>query len=101
MNQQVGSSLDGFLSEEGLLEEAQAHAIKRVIAWQLMEAMKNEGITKTKMAALLNTSRTQVNRLLDAKSDVTLNSLQRAAGLVGRKIRIELVAESSFEHQLE
>lgn len=93
MNQHIGSSLEDFLSGEGLFEDAQAHAVKRVIAWQLIQAMKNEGMTKTRLATLLNTSRTQVNRLLDPESDVTLNSLQRAANLVGRKIRIELVTE--------
>jgi antitoxin HicB len=87
----VGSSLDDFLKEEGIFEEAQAQAIKEVVAWQLAEAMKARSISKARMATLLKTSRSQVDRLLDAKSDVTLSSLQRAAALVGRKVQIELV----------
>ena len=93
-DQPIGSSLDGFLQEEGLLEETQAQAIKEVIAWQLGQAMKDKGISKTRMATLLKTSRTQVNRLLDPENDITLSTLQRAAALVGRKVRIDLVAEN-------
>jgi predicted XRE-type DNA-binding protein len=87
----VGSSLDDFLKEEGIFEEAQAQAIKEVVAWQLAEAMKKKNISRRRMATLLKTSRTQVNRLLDPKDDITLSSLQRAALLVGRKVRVELV----------
>jgi predicted XRE-type DNA-binding protein len=87
----VGSTLDDFLKAEGIFEEAQAQAIKEVVAWQLAEAMKERSITKARMATLLKTSRSQVDRLLDAQSDVTLSSLQRAAALVGRKVQIELV----------
>ena len=87
----VGSSLDDFLKEEEIFDEAQAQAIKEVIAWQLAEAMKKKNISRRRMATLLKTSRTQVNRLLDPKDDVTLSSLQRAALLVGRKVRVELV----------
>jgi antitoxin HicB len=87
----VGSSLDAFLKEEEIFEEAQAQAIKEVIAWQLAEAMKKKNISRRRMATLLKTSRTQVNRLLDPKDDITLSSLQRAALLVGRKVRVELV----------
>ncbi len=87
----VGSSLDDFLKEEEIFDEAQAQAIKEVIAWQLAEAMKKKNISRRRMATLLKTSRTQVNRLLDPKDDITLSSLQRAALLVGRKVRVELV----------
>jgi predicted XRE-type DNA-binding protein len=87
----IGSSLDDFLKEEGIFEEAEAQAIKEVIAWQLAEAMKKKNISRRRMATLLKTSRTQVNRLLGPKDDVTLSSLQRAAVLVGRKVRVELV----------
>jgi predicted XRE-type DNA-binding protein len=87
----TGSSLDDFLKEEGIFEEAQAQAIKEVVAWQLDEAMKKRKISKNKMAALLKTSRTQVDRLLNPKSDITLGSLQRAAAIVGRRVSIELV----------
>jgi predicted XRE-type DNA-binding protein len=87
----MGSSIDDLLKEEGIFEEAQAQAIKEVVAWQLAEAMKKKKISKNKMAALLKTSRTQVDRLLDPKNDITLGSLQRAAAMVGRRVNIELV----------
>ena len=87
----MGSSVDDFLKEEGIFEEAQAQAVKEVVAWQLAEAMKKKKISKNKMAALLKTSRTQVDRLLSAKDDITLSSLQRAAAIVGRRVTIELV----------
>ena len=87
----MGSSIDDFLKEEGIFEEAQAQAVKEVVAWQLAEAMKEQKISKNKMAALLKTSRTQVDRLLNPKDDITLSSLQRAAAMVGRRVSIELV----------
>ena len=86
----MGSSIDDFLKVEGIFEEAQAEAIKEVVAWQLAEAMKQQKISKNKMATLLKTSRTQVDRLLDPKNDITLGSLQRAAAMVGRRVSIEL-----------
>ncbi len=87
----MGSSIDDFLKEEGVFEEAQAQAVKEVVASQLAEAMKSRKISKNKMATLLKTSRTQVDRLLDPKNDITLGSLQRAAAIVGRRVTIELV----------
>ncbi|MBI4877138.1 MAG: XRE family transcriptional regulator [Acidobacteria bacterium] len=87
----MGSSIDDFLKEEGIFEELQAQAIKEVVAWQLAEAMKEKKISKARMAELLKTSRTQVDRLLDPENDITLSSLQRAAAMVGRKVMIELV----------
>ncbi|HTA70787.1 MAG TPA: hypothetical protein VK776_21030 [Bryobacteraceae bacterium] len=87
----MGSSIDDFLKKEGIFEETQAQAIKEVVAWQLAEAMKKQKISKNKMAVLLKTSRTQVDRLLDPKNDITLSSLQRAAAMVGRRVSIELV----------
>jgi hypothetical protein len=86
-----GSSIDDFLKEEGIFEEAQAQAVKEVVAWQLAQAMKKRKISKAGMAALLKTSRTQVDRLLDPKRDITLSSLQRAAAMVGRRVTVELV----------
>ena len=77
----MGSSIDDFLREEGLFGEAQTQAIKEVVAWQLSEAMRKKKISKARMATLLKTSRTQVDRLLDPKNDVTLSSLQRAAAI--------------------
>jgi antitoxin HicB len=87
----MGSSIDDFLKKEGIFEEAQAQAVKEVVAWQLAEAMKKRKISKSKMVALLKTSRTQVDRLLDPRNDITLSSLQRAAAMVGRRVSIELV----------
>ncbi len=74
----MGSSIDDFLKEEGIFEEAQAQAVKEVVAWQLAEAMKKQKISKNKMAALLKTSRTQVDRLLDPKR--RHHALKPAAG---------------------
>ena len=87
----IGSSLDDFLKHEDIFDEAQAQAVKEVVAWQLAEAMKARSLTKARMAVLLKTSRSQLDRLLDPKNDITLSSLQRAAAIVGRKVRIELV----------
>ena len=88
-NKNMGSSIDDCLKEEGIFEEAQA--VKEIVAWQLAEAMKKKKISKNKMATLLKTSRSQVDRLLDPKNDITLGSLQRAAAMVGRRVNIELV----------
>ena len=87
----MGSNIDDFLKEEGIFEEAEMQAVKEVVAWQLTEAMKKKKISKNKLAMLLRTSRTQVDRILDPKHDITLGSLQRAAAMVGRRVTIELV----------
>jgi len=87
----LGSSIDDFLRKENIFEEAQAQAIKEVVAWQLAKAMKKRNISKARMAVLLKTSRSQVDRILDPKCDITLSSLQRAAALVGRRVAIELI----------
>ena len=87
----MGSSIDDFLKQEGIFEEAQAQAVKEVVAWQLAEAMKEKKISKNRMATLLKTSRSQVDRLLNGKDDITLGSLQRAAAMVGRRVSIKLV----------
>jgi antitoxin HicB len=87
----LGSSIDDFLRGEKIFEEAQAQAIKEVVAWQLARAMKKRKISKSRMAALLKTSRSQVDRILDPKCDITLGSLQRAAALVGQRVVVELV----------
>jgi antitoxin HicB len=87
----MGSSIDDFLKKENIFAEAQAQAIKEVVAWQLAKAMKKKKISKARMAVLLKTSRSQVDRILDPKRDITLSSLQRAAALVGQRVMIELV----------
>ena len=84
-------TFDDFLASEGMLEEAEEVAIKRVLAWQIAEAMKTQGITKTAMAQRMKTDRRQLDRLLDPDNgSVTLSTLQRAAHAVGRTLRIEL-----------
>lgn len=91
-NRHRGSTLDSFLEEEGVLEEFQARAIKEVIAWQLAEAMVERKLSKNKLATLMGTSRTQVSRVLDpTDGNVTIETLQRAAQVVGRKVQLQLV----------
>ncbi|MGO9862027.1 MAG: Fis family transcriptional regulator [Terriglobales bacterium] len=85
-----GASIDDFLKKEDIFAEAQAQAIKEVVAWQLTKAMKKKKISKARMAALLKTSRSQVDRILDPKRDITLSSLQRAAALVGKRVAVQL-----------
>ena len=90
-NPPIGSSLEEFLVEEGRLEEATATAVKRVLAWQIAERMKEERITKAEMARRMRTSRSQLDRLLDPeKTTVQLNTLLEAAKALGRQLRVEL-----------
>jgi predicted XRE-type DNA-binding protein len=85
-------TFDDFLAEQGLLEAAEDHAIKEIIAEQLAAAMKERGLTKSAMAARMKTSRRQLDRLFDPSiQSVTLDTLHRAAAAVGRSLRIELV----------
>lgn len=91
-NRHAGSGIDDFLRDEGVLEEVQALAIKEVIAWQLDQAMRDRRLSKRKLAELMRTSRTQVDRILDPRDgNVTINTLQRAAAVLGRKVNVELV----------
>jgi hypothetical protein len=84
-------TFDEFLADQGLLEDAEEVAIKRVLAWQIADAMKVQGLTKTAMAARMRTDRRQLDRLLDPNNpSVTLSTLRRAASAVGRKLRVEL-----------
>jgi antitoxin HicB len=88
----VGSPVDEWLEEEGILEDTTNAAIKSVIAWQLAQAMKRKKITKQKMAETMKTSRAQLDRVLDpASNNVTIATLQRAAKAVGKKLKMELV----------
>jgi antitoxin HicB len=88
----VGSTIDDFLKEDGTYEATQAVAIKRVLAWQIGQAMEKKHITKAEMARRMDTSRSQLDRLLDPDSDsVTLETLTRAARAVGRQVKVELV----------
>lgn len=87
----TGSNFDDFLREEKLLEQAQAAAIKRVIAYQIAEEMKARKLSKTEMADKMRTSRAALERLLDpANSSVTLSTLERAASALGKKLKVEL-----------
>jgi predicted XRE-type DNA-binding protein len=90
-NPHHGSTIDDFLREEGVLEQFQAVAIKEVIAWQIQKAMKEKKLSKNKMADLMHTSRAQLDRLLDPEQgNVTIETLQRAANVLGRPLRIEI-----------
>jgi hypothetical protein len=90
-NPHIGGSFDDFLKEEGLYEDVQTTAIKRVVALKLEQAMKEQGLTKLTMARRMRTSRAQLDRLLDPDNDsVTLATLRRAAAIVGRALRLEL-----------
>jgi antitoxin HicB len=91
-NPHLGSSFESWLAETGIREEATAAAIKSVIARQLAAEMKKKKITKQRMAQLMKTSRAQVDRLLDPDNgSATIESLQRAARIVGRELRMQLV----------
>ncbi len=92
----VGTAFDDFLEEEGLLAESHAVAVKRVVAWQLAETMKSQGITKTEMARKMGTSRASLNRLLDpGNTSVTLQTIDRAAAALGKRLRVELADEDA------
>ena len=91
-NNSIGSSFDDFLNEEGISEEVEAGAIKKIIAYQLQEAIENEHLSKTALAARLETSRAAINRLLDPDNEsITLLTLKKAANVLGKKLRLELV----------
>lgn len=92
-NKYVGSNFDEFLKEEGILEEAQAAAVKKVIAFQILKAMKTKKISKSKMTIRMHMkSRAQLNRLLDpSNASVTLSTLEKAANAIGKRLEIQLV----------
>ncbi|MEO5923379.1 MAG: helix-turn-helix transcriptional regulator [Bryobacteraceae bacterium] len=86
-----GSSFESFLVEEGIREEVEAVAIKRVLAWQLLQAMQQRKITKKSMAQELHTSRSQLDRLLDPNNvSVSLDTMARAAQVLGKSLVIRL-----------
>jgi antitoxin HicB len=86
-----GTTLDAFLDAEGIREAAKAEAVTRVVAWQLTQEMERQGISKATLAEKMHTSRAQVDRILKAKGNITIDTLQRAAALVGRELRLELI----------
>jgi antitoxin HicB len=93
MTKHIGSHLDDLLREDGVLEEVTAVAMKRVIAWQIAEVMKAQGINKSELAERMHTSRAQLNRVLDgADTGLTLETLSRTAQALGCRLKIELEA---------
>ncbi len=90
MNQYSGSNFDDFLEEEGILEEVSARALKRLLALQLQDAMREQKLTKTELAARLHTSRSQVDRLLDPNNTaITLEVLERLARAIDKRLIVE------------
>jgi predicted XRE-type DNA-binding protein len=90
-NPHIGSTFESFLEEEGIADEVNAAAIKHVLACQIEQAMKEQGISKNQMAKRMRTSRAYLDRFLDPQNDkVQLDTMQRAAAAVGRKLRLEL-----------
>jgi DNA-binding Xre family transcriptional regulator len=90
-NEHVGSNFDDFLAEEGLLAGTETVAVKRVIAYQVERLMKEQNLTKTEMSRRMNTSRAALERLLDpANQSITLQTLERAAKALGRRLQITL-----------
>jgi len=91
INRHWGSTLDDFLEKEGIREIAKTEAVTRVVAWQLNQEMERQGMSKARLAELMQTSRAQLDRILKAKGNVTVETLQRAAALLGRELRLELI----------
>ncbi len=91
-NPQIGGLFKDWLKEEGIHEEVTTGSVKRVLAWQLEQAMKDQNLSKSAMARRMDTSRPQLDRLLDPdNTGVTLDTLTKAAAAVGRKVRLELI----------
>ena len=87
----IGGDFDDFLRDERLLDDAEATAAKRVIAYQIDQEMKRSHLTKSEMAHRMNTSRPALDRLLDPTNrSVTLSTLERAATAIGKKLKVEL-----------
>ena len=90
-NKHLGSYFDSFLEEEGILEETHAHAMKKVLAWQLGEMMRKQKVSKATMAKRMRTSRAALDRLLDPENNsVTLLTMNKAASALGKRLSISL-----------
>lgn len=90
-NERIGGDFDDFLRDEGILDDAEAVAAKRVIAFQIAQEMEREHISQAELARRMNTSRSSVERLLDPTNpSVTLTTLERAASAIGKRLRIQL-----------
>lgn len=88
----ISSSFDDFLKEEGMLAEAEAVAVKRVIAYQIQQSMDKEHISKAEMAKKMGTSRSSINRLLDPmNTSVTLQTIEKAVTALGKKVQIQIM----------
>ena len=99
MNPHIGSDFDDFLEKEGLVEEVSAAALKRVIAWQIAQAMKSQKVTKKTLAERMHTSRTAVDRALDQNGPgMTLATLASAARALGQRVEVRLVPEPESTH---
>ena len=99
MNPHIGSDFDDFLEKEGLVEEVSAAALKRVIAWQIAQAMKSQKVTKKALAERMHTSRTAVDRALDQNDPgMTLATLASAARALGQRVEVRLVPEQESTH---
>ena len=93
-NPHIGSALEDFLEDENLLEETTAVAVKRVIAWQIQQAMKNAGVSKAALARRMQTSRTVIDRMLDdTDTGLTLETMKRVASALGVQVKIDFVQQ--------
>jgi antitoxin HicB len=91
-NPHIGSSFDAFLAKEGMLDACEAQALKELLAEQIERAMQEQDLSRTAMATRMGTSRAALHRLLDpANTSVTLHTLQKAAQVIGKRVRLELV----------
>ncbi len=91
-NPHIGSSFDDFLKEQGIYEEVRAVATKRVLAWKISREMEKRGLSKTEMADKMKTSRSSLDRLLNPdNTSVTLKTMDRAASVLGKQLKVELV----------
>ena len=91
-NKHIGSDVNDFLKEEGIQEEVETIAIKRVVSFQLKEAMKKVHMTKSRVAQKMHTSRSAVDRLFDPENEsITLQTLNKAATALGKKLKVEIV----------
>jgi antitoxin HicB len=87
----IGASFDSFLEDEGILEQAEDIAIKRVVAFQIQAEMKKRNLTKTELAQEMNTSRSSIDRLLDPEDEaITFKTLKKAANVLGKKLVVRL-----------
>ncbi|NEO35673.1 MAG: XRE family transcriptional regulator [Moorea sp. SIOASIH] len=91
-NPYIGSSLDELLEDDNILAEVEAVALKRVLAWQIEQAMLEKGLTKTEMTQVMKTSRAALDSLLDPNNtSVTLSTIERAANALGKRLQLQLV----------